>query len=535
MDANDPYITPTGSDSQDGAPLPRASISRFSATSTAANAQPVNLYGCSTTGTSTKRQQTTAAPVALFSKPKPKNPYHPAPRKNAAPDSKPFAERAVAQPPPSAAAQSYDTTLLSGAVTGSESAGRGGKRRKLAHSGDSSSNAGKNAEPPPRETSFVPVQGRRGGPTSQSSAASKPAASRPASSRTQQRKPGATNRKSASSGSTKKKAKNGKKGRKQKKPQVHHGKPWKFPKADAPRQAPAPTAAPPPAIPYGPSVLSPGDELVLTVVFRSVPGDEHLPELEGEGVPVHIKIEAGQDCYRGDEIPVLSNLPRRIMLELEEETGRLVIHVSTSEYDLCSTSFDGTSLPIQLDRDEYEYGDEVGEIVDAANETDNVRNELLENYGCRVDVPHVMKPTAAELLNAQQQGDTDKLNEYYYRMTDQYHAFTIMYRLLERAFCNYRKKNELHFLEQQVGRPESFSSFLSVARQLVASPRLTLSPFVHRRRRRRRKRPPKGGPRGRSRKIMAGSCSTSTPCSSGAPTPSRNRSTKITSRMCSRS
>ena len=341
----------------------------------------------------------------------------------------------------------------------------GNKRRKLAHSSSSSSssrcrNAGKNAassnSAAARHRKNAPIPGK-GGPTAPKSA-SKPAAratrtASAASSRTQQRKP------SASGGSTKKKAKNGKngkKGRKQKKPQVHHGKPWKFPKADAPRQAPAPTAAPPPAIPYGPSVLSPGDELVLTVVFRSVPGDEHLPELEGEGVPVHIKIEAGQDCYRGDEIPVLSNLPRRIMLELEEETGRLVIHVSTSEYDLCSTSFDGTSLPIQLDRDEYEYGDEVGEIVDAANETDNVRNELLENYGCRVDVPHVMKPTAAELLNAQQQGDTDKLNEYYYRMTDQYHAFTIMYRLLERAFCNYRKKNELHFLEQQVGRPESF-------------------------------------------------------------------------------
>lgn len=526
------HCTPKGS-SHDGAP-PCAIAA--STTSTVSNAgQPVNPYG-RTTGTST--QQPTASPAVLFpteqatKRPLVRNPH----------------ARKRANPPPPAlnpykkrSAKTCDTTQAGGgAVAGSLGTEEGNKRRELAHSSSSSSsNAGKNAAPSNsaaarrRKIPFV-VPGA-GGPTAQSSAASKPAAS-VASSQTQQSKP------SASGGSTKKKAKNGKngkKGRKQKKPQVHHGKPWKFPKADAPRQAPAPTAAPPPAIPYGPSVLSPGDELVLTVVFRSVPGDEHLPELEGEGVPVHIKIEAGQDCYRGDEIPVLSNLPRRIMLELEEETGRLVIHVSTSEYDLCSTSFDGTSLPIQLDRDEYEYGDEVGEIVDAANETDNVRNELLENYGCRVDVPHVMKPTAAELLNAQQQGDTDKLNEYYYRMTDQYHAFTIMYRLLERAFCNYRKKNELHFLEQQVGRPESFSSFLSVARQLVASPRLTLSPFVHRRRRRRRKRPPKGGPRGRSRKIMAGSCSTSTPCSSGAPTPSRNRSTKITSRMwrspCSRS
>ena len=175
MNEDNPYITPTGL-SQDGAPLSRA-ISRLE-TSTAANAQSVNPYGCSTTGTSTQRQQTTAAPVALFPKPPLKNPYaKPAPRKkNATHETNLFAERAVVQPPPSA--QSYDSTPLSGAlgasVLGSASAWRG-KRRKL-DGGSSSSNAGKNVASS-RKTSSVPNS------QSSAAAASKPAASRPTADR----------------------------------------------------------------------------------------------------------------------------------------------------------------------------------------------------------------------------------------------------------------------------------------------------------------------------------------------------------------
>ena len=65
---------------------------------------------------------------------------------------------------------------------------------------------------------------------------------------------------------------------------------------DAPKQPSAPSAATPPPIfiPYSRSVLSPSDKLARTVVLRSVPGDEHLPDLEGDGVPVHVKVEAGQ-------------------------------------------------------------------------------------------------------------------------------------------------------------------------------------------------------------------------------------------------
>ena len=252
-------------------------------------------------------------------------------------------------------------------------------------------------------------------------------------------------RKSASGGSTKKKAKNGKKGRKQKKPQVHHGKPWKFPKADAPIEPPA---VAPPAIPYSPPKRPSDDVLQRTVALRSVPGEEHLPELEGDGLMVFVTDEKGHDSFGDDEkIPVLSNLPLRFIFVREK--GKLVIYASTAEDDTCTSNFDGTTSPIDWDKGEKSKA--VQEILDAVDKADNERAELLQKYGCRVDVPRVKKQTAAELWYTQLRGDDDRLFECYEQISDQYYAFAIVHRLLGRAVLNYRMKNELHFSERQVG------------------------------------------------------------------------------------
>ena len=124
-----------------------------------------------------------------------------------------------------------------------------------------------------------------------------------------------------------------------------------------------------------------GDDLELVVVLKSFPGEAHLPELDGEGLEVHVTIEADQFCIRGMQIPVLSNLPRRFTFGgYEESTGagrRIVVYVSTTAEVTCETSFDGTATPIQWDAGE-DMSDAVQYIIDVADETDCVRAELSE-------------------------------------------------------------------------------------------------------------------------------------------------------------
>ncbi|EJK44974.1 hypothetical protein THAOC_36443, partial [Thalassiosira oceanica] len=241
-----------------------------------------------------------------------------------------------------------------------------------------------------------------------------------------------------------------KKGKKGKKKSPEEGQSWTFPQAAALKQPPL-AAVSPIAVQYNPPGPA-GDELELAVVLKSFPGDKHLPELDGDGLVVHVTIEAEQFCIRGSQIPVLSNLPRRFTFGgYEESTGfgrRLVVYVSTTAEVACETSFDGTATPIQWDADEH-MSVEVRDIIDAAAKTNNVRAGLLESYGCVVDVPQVMTPTTDELLNAQRLNDDYTLREWHDRITDQHHSFSIAERLLDRCVCNFRRKSKEHFLNHQ--------------------------------------------------------------------------------------
>jgi len=241
-----------------------------------------------------------------------------------------------------------------------------------------------------------------------------------------------------------------KKGKKGKKKSPEEGQSWTFPQAAALKQPPC-AAVSPIAVQYNPPGPA-GDELELAVVLKSFPGDKHLPELDGDGLVVHVTIEADQFCMRGSQIPVLSNLPRRFTFGgYEESTGagrRIVVYVSTTADNTCETSFDGTATPIQWDADEY-MSDDAWDIIDAAAKTNNVRAGLLESYGCVVDVPQVMTPTTDELLNAQRLNDDYTLREWHDRITDQHHSFSIAERLLDRCVCNFRMKSKEHFLNHQ--------------------------------------------------------------------------------------
>jgi len=241
-----------------------------------------------------------------------------------------------------------------------------------------------------------------------------------------------------------------KKGKKGKKKSPEEGQSWTFPQAAALKQPPC-AAVSPIAVQYNPPGPA-GDELELAVVLKSFPGDKHLPELDGDGLVVHVTIEADQFCMRGSQIPVLSNLPRRFTFGgYEESTGagrRIVVYVSTTADNTCETSFDGTATPIQWDADEY-MSEEVWHIIDAAAKTDNVRTDLLDSYGCVVDVPPVMRPTTDELLIAQGMNDHGTLREWHERITDQHHLLSIAERLIDRCVCNFRMKSKEHFLNHQ--------------------------------------------------------------------------------------
>ena len=128
-------------------------------------------------------------------------------------------------------------------------------------------------------------------------------------------------------------------------------------------------------------MLSPADVLAFTVVLKSSPGDEHLPELGGEGLEVHVMEEEGLLRYDGTQVPVLSNLPRRLTFQ-REEGGRLVVHVSTRADDACGTNYEGTDTPIEWDDDDDDdTTEDVRYIIDAAEKTDRERAEMLDSYG----------------------------------------------------------------------------------------------------------------------------------------------------------
>ena len=282
---------------------------------------------------------------------------------------------------------------------------------------------------------------RQGRDPTASAAATKPAPE-PA------QKPAAAKAARKSDDTSKKKGPNKKarKKKKKKKKEKLLGKPWEFRTVERPAAEEAPRRIPPPrepAIPYVPSEANPPSVIERTVVLQS--DDEHLSELGGPGVVVHIGDDStGQFELYGGTVPVVSNLPRTISFA-EGENGRLILQLSTRVHD-CVTTFGGS--PSWSWREEEVVPDSAVDVVVAINAALDLRTSITDQYGIAVNLPELMFPSAEELIRARD--DCDAMIGHFDRVMDQYHLLTIADVVLQRCVANYLKIAEMDFKAKQV-------------------------------------------------------------------------------------